>query len=114
MASRWTARGCVTRRLLRAENWSCKWARHRTRAGAPLPGACRGHTRNFNMKKYHKLLLGIWALASAFPALAETHFDRVFAPQDGLVSSYEKPARAEICLNGSWKFQADTDTSIPN
>jgi len=65
------------------------------------------------MKNHLKLLLGIFVVASALPAFAETHFDRAFAPEDGLVSSYEKSARDEICLNGSWKFQGDTDTSIP-
>jgi beta-galactosidase len=66
------------------------------------------------MKNHLKPLLMICVLANAIPAFAETTFDRQFAPQDGLVSSYEQPARAEICLNGSWKFQGDTNTEIPN
>ncbi|HEX3801026.1 MAG TPA: glycoside hydrolase family 2 TIM barrel-domain containing protein [Verrucomicrobiae bacterium] len=41
-------------------------------------------------------------------------FDHVFAPQSGLVSSYEKPQRQEICLNGTWQFQADKDVSVPD
>jgi len=32
------------------------------------------------------------------------HFDRDFAPQEGLVKMPEKPLREEICLNGSWLF----------
>ena len=63
------------------------------------------------MKNHLKSFLGICVLASALSAFAETHFDRAFAPEDGLVSRYEEPARAEICLNGSWKFQGDNDTS---
>ena len=48
------------------------------------------------------------------PVLAEgVHFDRLFAPQDGLVSRYEEPWRGEICLNGRWQFQGDTDTAVP-
>ncbi len=66
------------------------------------------------MKNHLKSFLGICVVASALSAFAETHFDRAFAPADGLVSRYEEPARAEICLNGPWKFQGDTDTSIPD
>jgi hypothetical protein len=40
-------------------------------------------------------------------------FDRIFAPQDGLVSRYEKPVRDEICLNGTWQFQGDVNTTLP-
>jgi beta-galactosidase len=40
-------------------------------------------------------------------------FDRVFAPQQGLVTVYEQPAREEICLNGAWRFRATDDTSVP-
>ena len=40
-------------------------------------------------------------------------FPRPFAPPDGLVSKYENPARAEICLNGSWQFQGTEDTTVP-
>ena len=40
-------------------------------------------------------------------------FDRTFAPQDGLVCQYEKPAREEICLNGTWPFQGDENTEVP-
>ena len=29
------------------------------------------------------------------------------------MSQYEKPSRAEICLNGSWKFHGDKDKSVP-
>ena len=40
-------------------------------------------------------------------------FDRLFAPQDGLVSRYEEPLRQEICLDGRWKFQGDQNIQIP-
>jgi beta-galactosidase len=40
-------------------------------------------------------------------------FDRTFAPHDGLVCQYEKPAREEICLNGRWLFQGDENTEVP-
>jgi hypothetical protein len=33
-------------------------------------------------------------------------FPRDFAPSEGLVKPQETPFRAEICLNGSWQFQA--------
>lgn len=33
-------------------------------------------------------------------------FSHVFAPSEGLVNRTEKPYRDEICLNGSWDFQA--------
>jgi len=49
-------------------------------------------------------------LSTIAPAV---QFDRVFAPQDGLVSKYEKPARDEICLNGTWRFQGDENTEAP-
>ena len=35
-----------------------------------------------------------------------TVFTHVFAPSEGLVNKTEKPFRTEICLNGSWDFQA--------
>jgi hypothetical protein len=44
---------------------------------------------------------------------AQVQFDRVFAPQEGLVSVPEQPVREEICLNGAWRFQADNDTTVP-
>lgn len=59
-------------------------------------------------------MLGLCVLASVLPTIAETHFDRLFAPQDGLVSHYEEPARAEICLNGLWRFQIDNNTAVPD
>jgi hypothetical protein len=40
-------------------------------------------------------------------------FNRAFAPQDGMVCQYEKPLREEICLNGTWHFQADPNTEVP-
>ncbi len=53
-------------------------------------------------------------LGVALSAQADgVHFDRAFAPQAGLVSRYEEPLRQEICLNGHWRFQGDTDTSVP-
>lgn len=32
------------------------------------------------------------------------HFNREFAPQEGLIKNVEKPYRDEICLNGYWQF----------
>jgi beta-galactosidase/beta-glucuronidase len=40
-------------------------------------------------------------------------FDRTFAPQAGLVCQYEMPARDQICLNGTWRFQGDENTAVP-
>jgi len=45
------------------------------------------------------------ALLLATIAHGRTTFEGEFAPQDGLVSSVEKPYREEICLNGLWEFQ---------
>src|SRR5271154_4038363 len=63
------------------------------------------------MKKNLAILTGILAVQMALAGGVE--FNRSFAPQDGLVSRYEEPARQEICLNGSWRFQGDKDTSVP-
>jgi hypothetical protein len=63
------------------------------------------------MKKDLMILTGILTIQMAFAGGVE--FNRLFAPQNGLVSRYEEPARQEICLNGSWRFQGDKDTSIP-
>ena len=46
-------------------------------------------------------------------AAPSVQFDRAFAPQAGLVCSYEKPARDEICLNGAWQFQGVENTDLP-
>ena len=46
-------------------------------------------------------------------AKAAVTYQGVFAPQNPIVSSYEMPAHQELCLNGQWKFEASTDTSIP-
>ena len=51
----------------------------------------------------------LWALI-ALSAYAQTTdnrktFARDFSPAEGLVSSYEKPFRDEICLNGLWEVQ---------
>ena len=35
----------------------------------------------------------------------KVHFNRQFAPQEGLVKYVEKPYRDEVCLNGSWQFK---------
>ena len=40
-------------------------------------------------------------------------FPYAFAPQGGLVSSYEEPVRQELCLNGSWQFQGTDDITVP-
>jgi len=63
--------------------------------------------------------LAIWAALLFIPAVCSTvfaekvNYPRAFAPEEGLVSSYEKPSREEICLNGSWNFQGDKDTGAP-
>jgi beta-galactosidase len=57
------------------------------------------------------LALTIDLSARAFAQGVE--FNRAFAPQAGLVSRYEEPWRQEICLNGSWQFRGDQDTSTP-
>jgi beta-galactosidase len=46
-------------------------------------------------------------------SVSAVEFSRPFAPQDGLVSRYEQDTRQQLCLNGSWRFQADNDTSVP-
>jgi hypothetical protein len=58
------------------------------------------------------LLLAL--LAGLLPhASGQVLFPRAFAPQDGLVSQYETPARADLCLNGNWQFQGTEDTTVP-
>ncbi|MDB6018246.1 MAG: glycoside hydrolase family 2 [Pedosphaera sp.] len=57
------------------------------------------------------ILLGVLILQLA-PA-GGVEFNRSFAPQDGLVSRYEEPARREICLNGLWRFQGGQDKTVP-
>src|SRR5882757_9839163 len=63
------------------------------------------------MKKILMIVTGVLTLQMAFAGGVE--FSRSFAPQGGLVSRYEEPARQEMCLNGSWRFQGDKDTSTP-
>jgi len=46
-------------------------------------------------------------------AKAAVNYQGVFAPQNPIVSSYETPGRQQLCLNGVWKFEGSTDTSIP-
>ncbi len=43
----------------------------------------------------------------------EVIFNHLFAPQEGLVSRYEKPEREEICLNGLWQFQSTGNLKVP-
>lgn len=63
---------------------------------------------------YLRLPIGLALIAAASAALAgQVQFTRFFAPEGGLVSQYEQPSREEICLNGSWQFQGDKDTSAP-
>lgn len=46
------------------------------------------------------LIACLFFLAGSWQVAAQgARFDRAFAPQDGLVSQYEQPAREEICLN---------------
>ena len=58
-------------------------------------------------------LLVLLQFKPIFAFAAEVAFAPAFAPQGGLVSPYEEPVREEICLNGSWRFQGDQNTSIP-
>lgn len=55
----------------------------------------------------NRLLLAACLLVSASAARAadKVTFDRAFAPSEGLTVEGEKPARDEMCLNGSWQFQ---------
>jgi hypothetical protein len=55
----------------------------------------------------------LYAQTNVLPLLAEVvRFNRAFAPQAGLVSRYEQPAREKICLNGTWCLQEDENTDI--
>ncbi len=67
------------------------------------------------MKKLLLLLSGLLFFQANVLCLfsKEIVFEKPFAPQDGLVSHYENPARAEICLNGRWQFQGTEDTTVP-
>jgi beta-galactosidase len=67
------------------------------------------------MKKHLMVLMGILIVKmNPWLALAGgVEFHHPFAPQDGLVSQYEEPLRREICLNGTWRFQGDQNTSDP-
>jgi hypothetical protein len=67
------------------------------------------------MKNYLPILLGFLCLETTTISLfaGGVEFDRPFAPQEGVVNRYEEPLRQEICLNGSWRFQGDQDTSVP-
>jgi len=69
-----------------------------------------------DQKKWCRPALAIFLFLQAGLVLAAAQgvsFDRAFAPQGGLVSQYEKPARDEICLNGTWRFLGDQNTEIP-
>src|SRR5438128_2092072 len=52
------------------------------------------------------MLGGVPAPAGAGDRGGGAEFPRDFAPSEGLVQPQEQPFRAEICLNGSWQFQA--------
>ena len=50
--------------------------------------------------------IGVLLLAETLPASAqEITFTQAFAPSEGMVTPFEQPFRAELCLNGKWKFQ---------
>ena len=51
------------------------------------------------------LLLGLHAALLG----AGVRFPGRFAPSEGLTNRLEKPYRDEICLNGSWQFQAGAE-----
>lgn len=47
-------------------------------------------------------------LLTACPAWARVEVPFAFAPQEGPVAPPEQPLRAQMCLNGSWRFQPVT------
>src|SRR5258708_5593467 len=56
-------------------------------------------------KHWMSLMVILVAQSQASWTLAEgVKFTRAFAPQEGMVTKYEEPARQELCLNGSWQF----------
>lgn len=46
-------------------------------------------------------------LFSTATSVGQVKFERTFAPAEhGFVHEIERPFREEVCLNGSWDFQA--------
>lgn len=62
-------------------------------------------TKKQTLESVPMVALGLCLLSDAHAALERTEFSRDFAPAEGLVTSSEKPFRAELCLNGAWQFQ---------
>ena len=60
------------------------------------------------MKAFPAIPLLAGLLILSFPGRASVLFPHRFAPSEGYVNRYEKPLLDEICLNGSWDFQAVT------
>jgi len=75
-------------------------------------GPCNPVMRRWGRGKYLAGVLILIVCTSVVFAQG-IQFDRVFAPQSGLVCQYEQPARDEICLNGAWHFQGDDSTDVP-
>ena len=52
------------------------------------------------------IVASVWRTSQSFAQTPRAlQFNRVFAPQEGMVSPVERPTRDEVCLNGSWQFQ---------
>ncbi len=51
-----------------------------------------------------KIIILISIFLFSYGIIAQTTFNKAFAPQEGLIKSVEKPYRDEVCLNGSWQF----------
>jgi hypothetical protein len=56
----------------------------------------------------NKTFLLLLLILLSYNSIAQTKFNRTFAPQEGMVKDVEKPYRDEICLNGSWQFMPVT------
>lgn len=56
----------------------------------------------------NKTFLLLLLILLSYNSIAQTKFNRTFAPQGGMVTDAEKPYRDEICLNGSWQFMPVT------
>ena len=78
-----------------------------------LPFRDRSIINTMNVRRTILPLTSLIAICTGSLLADGVKFDRAFAPQGGLVSRYEEPARQEICLNGSWRFQGTVDLSVP-
>ena len=71
---------------------------------------------NYKILDMNKSFLLLLLIHFSYNSIAQTKFNRTFAPQEGIVKDVEKPYRDEICLNGSWQFMPVTlpDGSTPD